>query len=373
MKNQFCCNATKRWVVKIGSSLITDIELGINVKRMTSWAQQIAALKDDGIEIVLVSSGSILEGMKRLSWKSRPHEVHLLQVAAAVGQMGLIRTYETAFEEFGYQTAQILLTNADLANRRRYLNARNTLRTLLEMGIVPIVNENDTVATDEIRFGDNDNLAGLITNIVDADIFVILTDQSGLYDSDPRVKPNAKLIACSHSCDDSLDAYAGTGSALGRGGMRTKIEAARTAARSGAATVIASGHVHDQLQRIHANDINGTLLLPPTQRKSGHKQWLAGQLRISGKVHLDHGAGNALLQNGGSLLPVGVTKVEGDFKRGDLIACLSANSQEIARGLVNYDAQEANSIKGCRTSQIEQVLGYVRDHELIHRDNMVIM
>ena len=373
MTQQFDCSKAKRWVVKVGSSLITNVESGINADRIRSWANQIASLKDQGLEIVLVSSGSIVEGMKRLGWKERPHEVHLLQVAAAVGQMGLVRTYEIAFEQFHYQTAQVLLTNADLSNRTRYLNARNTLRTLLEMNIVPVVNENDTVTTDEIKFGDNDNLAGLVTNIVDADLLVILTDQTGLYDEDPRINPAANLIREAQTHDESLDAVVGPGSQYGRGGMLTKLEAARKAARSGAATVIASGLEHNQLQKIHSSEFDGTLLLSQTGRITSHKQWLAGRLRISGKLHLDQGAVSALLDQGGSLLPVGVRQVEGNFKRGDLVVCLNTESREIARGLINYDSDEANNIKGRRTDRIENILGYVRDHELIHRDNMVIM
>ena len=373
MTDRFDCSAAKRWVVKIGSSLITNIESGINVDLIHAWAGQIAALKAQGVEVVLVSSGSIVEGMKRLGWKDRPHEVHRLQVAAAVGQMGLVRTYETAFEKFGYRTAQILLTNADLADRRRYLNARNTLRTLLEMGIIPIVNENDTVATDEIRLGDNDTLAGLVTNIVDAELLVILTDQVGLYDEDPRINPNASLIRHAKSHDNALQNAAGPGSVLGRGGMRTKLQAAKGAARSGAATVIASGTEPKQLQKIRLNEFDGTLLSPSAARIAAHKQWLAGRLRISGKLHLDQGAVKALLDQKRSLLPVGVKQVEGKFSRGDLVVCVSPESTEIARGLVNYDFHEANQIKGCRSERIEKLLGYVREPEMIHRDNLVTL
>ncbi len=373
MTDSFDYGATRRWVVKVGSSLITNIETGINVARIHAWAKQIAELKDSGVEVVLVSSGSVMEGMKRLGWSERPHEVHLLQVAAAVGQMGLVRTYEIAFEEFGYQTAQILLTNADLSDRARYLNARNTVRTLLEMGIIPIVNENDTVTTDDIKFGDNDNLAGLVTNIVDADLLVILTDQMGLYEADPRTHPTARLIEQASPHDKSLDQVVGPSSQYGRGGMLTKLEAARKAARSGAATFIASGLIEDQLQKIFANRSKGTLLLSGTGRIAAHKQWLAGRLRVAGQLYLDQGAVNALLDEGRSLLSVGVRQIEGDFKRGDLVVCLNTEEREIARGLINYDVEEAVRIKGHRTDSIESVLGYVRDHELIHRDNMVIM
>ncbi len=373
MNDAFNFGATRRWVVKVGSSLITNIETGINVDRIYSWAKQIAELKHAGVEVVLVSSGSVVEGMKRLGWSERPHEVHMLQVAAAVGQMGLVRTYEIAFEKHGYQTAQILLTNADLSDRGRYLNARNTIRTLLEMRIIPIVNENDSVATDDIKFGDNDNLAGLVTNLVDADLLVILTDQTGLYDSDPRINANANLIRQAHPHDESLDSVVGPSSQYGRGGMLTKLEAARKAARSGAATFIASGMTDSQLQKIFACEAEGTLLLSRTGRIAAHKQWLAGRLRIAGKLYLDQGAAEALLAQGRSLLSVGVRQVEGNFSRGDLVACMDPNFREIARGLINYDAQEASQIKGQRTDRIESTLGYVRDLELIHRDNMVIL
>ncbi len=370
---KFDCSTANRWVVKIGSSLITDVRMGINIERVQSWARQISSLKKDDVELVLVSSGSIVEGMKRLGWEKRPHEVHLLQVAAAVGQMGLVRTYEVAFEKYGYQTAQILLTNGDLSNRGRYLNARNTLRTLLEIGIVPVVNENDTVTTEEIKFGDNDNLAGLVANLVGADLMVILTDQKGMYESDPRQDQNAKLIQVAESNDKRLDQFAGPSFAFGRGGMQTKLEAARKAARSGAATVIASGLKPNQLQDIRYNQIDGTLLYSQDGGITALKQWLAGPLKAAGKLYLDEGAVNALLEQGRSLLPVGVDKVEGTFDRGDLVVCMNLDGKEIARGLINYDVTEARQIQGCRTDQIELVLGYIRNHELIHRNNLVIM
>ena len=373
MSGRFDASTAERWVVKVGSSLITDVEFGINLERIQSWARQIANLKRDGVEIALVSSGSIVEGMKRLGWTERPHEVHLLQVAAAVGQMGLVGTYETEFQKYDYHTAQILLTNADLADRARYLNVRNTLRTLLELKVVPVVNENDTVTTDEIQFGDNDNLAGLVTNIVDADLLVILTDQQGLYEEDPRNNPSANMVSHAWCDEEFLDKAVGPSSKFGRGGMTTKLEAARKAARSGAATIIASGLERNQLEKIRANEIDGTLLQSRTGRITAHKQWLAGGLRVTGKLHLDQGAADAILKQGRSLLPVGVRAVEGKFNRGDLVTCLNTDSKEIARGLVNYSSDEANNIKRCQTSSIESILGYVRDQELIHRNNMVIM
>ena len=370
---EFDCSKTKRWVLKIGSSLITDVSAGLNTERIQYWAKQIDELKQQGVEIVLVSSGSIVEGMKRLGWITRPHEIHLLQVAAAVGQMGLVRTYEAEFEKFNYQTAQVLLTNADLANRSRYLNARNTLRKLLELGIIPVVNENDTVVTDEIRLGDNDTLASLVANIVDADLLVILTDQPGLFDKDPRSNQDAKLIHHAESEDKALLDVAGPSSSYGRGGMVTKVEAARKAARSGAATVIASGLDPVQLANIYANRFTGTLLAPRSGKLAARKQWLAGSLRASGKLYLDNGATEALMNKGRSLLPVGVKKVEGNFNRGDLVVCICPDSREIAKGLTNYNSADAEKLKGQRSDQIQQLLGYIGEHEMIHRDNLVIM
>ncbi len=373
MSSQFNCSTAKRWVVKIGSSLITDVTAGINVERIQNLAKQIADLKADGIEIVVVSSGSIVEGMQRLGWQNRPHEVHLLQVAAAVGQMGLIRHYETAFEQYKYKTAQILLTNADLESRSRYLNARNTLRSLLEFNTIPIVNENDTVATDEIRLGDNDTLAGLVANLVEAELLVILTDQDGLFEQDPREKPSARLVTVDNSMNEALRQMAGPGTAYGRGGMRTKVEAARRAAQSGTATVIGSGLDDAQLRKIHANQCTGTLLIPPHRRLDARQLWLAGQLRVLGTLTLDDGAANALARSGSSLLPVGVTHVEGKFGRGDLVVCRNSQNREIAKGLVNYSSDEADRLKGKHSNRIVEILEYVREPELIHRDNMVLV
>ena len=373
MTRSFDCTTARRWVLKIGSSLITDIRAGINTDRVHSWAQQIAALKQQGVEIIVVSSGSIVEGMKRLGWEKRPHEIHLLQVAASVGQMGLVQAYESAFAKFDYRTAQVLLTNADLANRSRYLNARNALRALLQLQVIPIVNENDTVVTDEIRLGDNDTLAGLVTNLVDADLLVLLTDQDGLYDCDPRHNPKAQLIELADSEDDSLKEMAGPGSSYGRGGMQTKLNAARRAADSGAATVIASGFDQNQLHNIHANRFHGTLLVPRTGRIAARKQWLAGRLRESGTLHIDDGAARALREHGRSLLPVGVKSIEGNFRRGDLVLCVSSDLRPVAKGLINYDSDEANILKGHQSHKFEALLGYLGDPEFIHRDNMVIV
>lgn len=373
MNADFDISGMRRWVLKIGSSLITDVSAGLNERRINSWVRQVDDLKNNGLEIVIVSSGSIVEGMKRLGWRERPTELHLLQVAAAVGQMGLVRAYESAFDQFGHQTAQVLLTNADIANRSRYLNARNTLRKLLELGIIPIVNENDTVVTDEIRLGDNDTLASLVANIVDADLLIILTDQNGLYESDPRYDSSAKLIKRAQSNDPNILKFAGPGNALGRGGMATKVEAARKAARSGAATVIASGLDDVQLQKIYKNEFTGTLLLPKSGRMAARKQWIAGNLHASGTLHLDPGAVKALAVEGRSLLPVGIKSVEGTFDRGDLVVCVCPESKEIAKGLTNYNSTEADKLKGHRSDRIEQLLGYGGEHEIIHRDNLVLM
>ncbi len=373
MTEQFRCSSAKRWVVKIGSSLITDVNSGINVRRIERWAEQMASLKHQGTEFVIVSSGSIVEGLKRLGWKKRPHEIHLLQAAASVGQMGLVRHYEAAFEKHGFRTAQILLTNADLSNRARYLNARNTLRTLLELGIVPIVNENDTVVNDEIRLGDNDTLAGMVVDIVDAELLAILTDQDGLYDRDPRTDSNASLVQTADSLDTSLRKMAGPGTTYGRGGMRTKIEAARRAARSGAATIIASGLNARQLEEIKSGEFTGTLLVPKEGKMAARKRWLAGRVRESGTLVLDDGAVEALTNHGRSLLPVGVQKVFGHFDRGDLVICKSQQHHEIAKGLVNYNSEESDRLKGQHTDRIKELLGYVGEHELIHRDNMVVV
>jgi len=323
--------------------------------------------------VVLVSSGSIVEGMQRLGWQRRPHALYQLQAAAAVGQMGLVQMYESAFQRFGLHTAQVLLTDADLADRVRYLNARTTLRVLLELSVIPIVNENDTVVNDEIRFGDNDTLAALVTNLVEAEVLVILTDQDGLFDKDPRIDANCTLIGEAQAGDRALEAMAGCGKALGRGGMLTKVRAAEKAARSGAATVIASGNAADILLRLRDGETLGTLLTPVTGRWAARKQWLAGQLNVRGKLQLDAGAVAVLRDSGRSLLPVGVTAVDGAFQRGELVACLGPDGGEVARGLINYDANETARIIGKSSDQIEGILGYVDEPELIHRDNMVIL
>jgi glutamate 5-kinase len=364
----------RRWVVKIGSALLTADGKGLDSDAISSWCAQMAKLRAQGIEIVLVSSGAVAEGVARLGWSERPHTLHELQAAAAVGQMGLVQAYESCFQQFGLHTAQILIGHDDISARDRYLNARGTLTTLLALGVIPVVNENDTVVTDEIRFGDNDTLGALVANLIDADALIILTDQSGLFESDPRNNPAAKLISQALVSDSSLEEMAG-GSAgtLGRGGMVTKVRAAKLAARSGANTVIVGGRIDDVLLRLAAGEELGTLLLAEQKPLVARKQWLAGMLKVMGSVQLDDGAVRVLKASGRSLLPVGVTAVSGGFKRGDLVACVDAEGGEVARGLVNYSASEALQIMGRASQEIKALLSYEGDEELIHRDNLVVL
>lgn len=371
--NRAVAKEAKRWVVKIGSALLTDDGAGLDRKAIDGWVSQIATLLDQGNEIVLVSSGAIAEGMARLGWPKRPDRIDELQAAAAVGQMGLIQAYESSFERFSRGTAQILLDHDDLANRQRYLNARGVLKKLMELGVVPIVNENDTVVTDEIRFGDNDTLAALVANLIDADLLVILTDKDGLYSANPDQDASAKLVSQAQANDDSLDALAGdTLSGLGRGGMVTKLQAARLAARSGCNTVIAGGRNEEVLLKVARGDVIGTLLSASQKPIAARKQWLAGRLQVKGQLILDAGAVAVLSKQGRSLLPVGVKGVSGEFSRGDLVSCVNEQGAEIARGLVNYSAAETLQIKGKGTELIIEVLGYREDDELINRDNMVV-
>ena len=365
---------SKRLVVKVGSSLVTNGGAGLDHEAIATWAAQIAALKAMGREVVLVSSGAIAEGIQRLGWKKRPSAVHELQAAAAVGQMGLVQVYETCFRKHGLHTAQILLTHDDLADRKRYLNARSTLRTLLELNTIPIINENDTVVTEEIRFGDNDTLGALVTNLIDADALVILTDQNGLYSADPRKDPAAQLVGEARAGDPALETMAGgAGSDIGRGGMLTKILAAKRAARSGAHTVIAWGREPDVLIRLAQGEAIGTQLIAGEMKTVARKQWLADHLQVGGNLTLDDGAVNALRKGGKSLLPIGVSALSGDFERGEVVTCVDAKGREIARGLVNYSAQETHKIMRRPSSEIESVLGYVDEPELIHRDNLVLL
>lgn len=374
MKNRQQLGQDRRWVIKVGSSLVTNEGRGLDNQAIGRWVDQVAELRHQGKELILVSSGSVAEGMVRLGWKRRPHGLYALQAAAAVGQMGLVQAYETHFQRHGLHTAQVLLTHDDLVDRQRYLNARTTLRTLLELGVVPVVNENDTVATEEIRFGDNDTLAGLVANLVEADLLIILTDQDGLYDSDPRFDSGAQLIHEADAGDPELERVASSrGGALGRGGMYTKVRAATRAARSGTSTIIASGRGENTLFSIHRGDQVGTLLHSVQEPMAARKQWLAGQLQVRGRLTLDAGAVRVLRESGRSLLPVGVTGVDGDFERGELVACIGPEGDEVARGLVNYSAEEARKIAGAPTDRIEALLGYVTEPELIHRDDFVLV
>jgi glutamate 5-kinase len=363
----------KRWVIKIGSALLTNNGAGLDRNAIDGWVDQIADLLLQGKEVVLVSSGAIAEGIVRLGWQNRPDSIHELQAAAAVGQMGLVQAYESSFQRFDRLTAQILLDHDDMANRQRYLNARGVLQTLMSLTVVPIVNENDTVVTDEIRFGDNDSLAALVANLIDADILVILTDKDGLYSANPDLKLDARLISQAMATDASLDALAGGSSGtLGRGGMVTKLQAARLAARSGCSTIIVGGRNANILHQVAAGDEVGTLLSAGQKPLAARKQWLAGHLQVKGQLVLDAGAVKVLTQQGRSLLAVGVRQVVGTFTRGDLVSCVNADGVEIARGLVNYNANEAALIQGQSTESIAGILGYLEDDELIHRDNLVV-
>ncbi len=364
----------KRCVIKIGSALLTNDGAGLNVAGIRNWVAQIARLRQQGVEVVLVSSGAVAEGMCRLGMSRRPDTLHELQAAAAVGQMGLIHTYESAFSEYDLHTAQVLLTHDDLSNRQRYLNARNTVRSLLDLQVIPVINENDTVVTDEIRFGDNDTLAALVANLIEADYLLILTDQNGLFDRNPREHADATLIEEAAAEDNRLAAMAeGGAGALGRGGMATKVSAARLAARSGTSTVIAAGLETGVITRVFAGEKLGTLLYAQRSPETARKQWLAGHLQVKGTLVLDDGAVNTLRQSGSSLLAVGVRKVEGDFSRGEMVRCVSLQGEEVARGLVNYSASETGKIMGKPSNDIESVLGYMDEPELIHRDNLVLV
>ncbi len=363
----------RRLVVKVGSALVTNNGAGLASEFIEELAQQIARLRGSGHKVLLVSSGAIAAGMQRLGWTARPHAMHELQAAAAVGQMGLVQAYETCFAQYGLKTAQILLTHEDLADRGRYLNARSTLITLLELGVVPIINENDTVVTDEIRFGDNDTLGALVANLVEAEALVILTDQAGLFTADPRKDPAATLVVEHRADDPALEAMAGgAGSSISRGGMITKVKAAQRAARSGAHTLIASGRETDVLSRLAHGEALGTLLFASATPLAARKQWLADHLQLAGSLILDEGAAKALA-SGKSLLPVGVTTVEGEFERGAAVACRDANGREVARGLSNYSSSEARRIARAPSSEIEAILGYLDEPEIIHRDNLVLL
>lgn len=363
----------RRIVVKVGSSLVTNEGRGLDEAAIGEWSRQLAALAADGREVIMVSSGAIAEGMKRLGWTTRPHELDKLQAAAAVGQMGLAQMYETKLREQGMASAQVLLTHADLADRERYLNARSTLLTLLGLRVLPVINENDTVVNDEIKFGDNDTLGALVANLVEADLLVILTDQKGLYSADPRKDPAARFIQEARAGDAGLEAMAGgAGSSIGKGGMITKVLAAKRAAGSGASTVIAWGREPDCLLRLARGEIIGTLLVAPTQKSQARKRWMADHLQLRGAVTVDAGAAAKLREEGKSLLPIGMTAVDGDFHRGEVIAVRDPSGQEIARGLANYAAPEARILCRKPSSEIERLLGYMAEPEMIHRTNLVV-
>ena len=363
----------KRIVVKVGSSLVTNEGRGLHEEAIAQWCEPLAALVNDGREVVMVSSGAIAEGMKRLGWATRPKDVSQLQAAAAVGQMGLVQMYETKLRQQGLTSAQVLLTHEDLAHRERYLNARTTLLTLLSHKVIPVINENDTVVNEEIKFGDNDTLGALVANLIDADLYVILTDQKGLYTADPRNDPTAQFVHIAQAGDLSLEKMAGgAGSSIGKGGMITKILAAKRAAGSGASTVIAWGREPNALLRLMQGEAIGTLLVAQTAKQQARKQWMADHLQLAGSVTVDEGAAKRLQGGKVSLLPVGMTAVQGDFSRGDVIAIVDTNGAEIARGLANYAAAEARLICRKSSSEFETLLGYTAEAEMVHKDNLVL-
>ncbi len=363
----------KRWVVKIGSALLTNDGKGLDLMRIHQWVGQIAALREQGVEVVLVSSGAVAAGMSRLGWGSRPDSMELLQAAAAVGQTKLVQTYEDLFQQHDCHTAQILLTHEDLSDRRRYLNARSTLRALLTLPVIPIVNENDTVVTDEIRFGDNDTLGALVANLVEADALILLTDQDGLFDADPRKNPDAKLISQASATDPAIKAVAGGGGALGRGGMATKVRAAALASRSGAVTVIAGGRNEQVLTRLRAGEVLGTELIPDLEPLAARKQWLAGHLQTRGELTLDAGAAKALTEQGKSLLAVGVVAVKGRFQRGECVSLVDEKGVVLGHGLCNYDSDDAGKLVRQPSKAFESILGFMAEPELVHRDNLVLL
>ena len=364
----------RRIVVKVGSSLVTNEGRGLDATAIGEWCRQLAALRQQGREVIMVSSGAIAEGMKRLGWRTRPVEINELQAAAAVGQMGLAQMYETCLRENRLQSAQVLLTHADLADRERYLNARSTLLTLLQLGVLPVINENDTVVNDEIKFGDNDTLGALVANLIEADLLVILTDQHGLFTADPRKHPDAQLVSIGQAGDAQLEAMAGgAGSSIGKGGMLTKILAAGRAAGSGASTVLAWGREPDALLHLVQGEVEDTVLLAPTHKLQARKQWMADHLLLQGSVVVDAGAAAKLQKEGKSLLPIGMTAVSGDFRRGEVIAVRDEQGREIARGMANYASHEARLLCRKPSSQLQALLGYAAEPEMIHRDNMVLM
>lgn len=363
----------KRWVVKIGSALMTENGCGLRTDVVKVWADQIMQLRQQGIDIVIVSSGAVAAGVATLGWSKRPSALNELQAAAAVGQMGLVQVWDSCFRKEDIRTAQVLLTHEDIADRRRYLNARSSIRQLVDLGVIAIINENDTVSTEEIQFGDNDTLAGLVANLLEADLLVLLTDQDGLFNKDPRHHDDAELIVDARAGDPGLIHYAGKGGALGRGGMLSKLKAAETAAKSGATTIIANGNSDSCLLKIAKGEVIGSLLYSDQAPLAARKQWLAGHSRVSGQLILDDGAIKVLTEQGKSLLAVGVTAVQGEFKRGEVIACVDKTGKEIARGLVNYDSESSRKLMGQSSGKFQELLGYVDEPELIHRDNLILI
>ena len=374
MKDRNQLKNSRRWVVKIGSALLTAEGQGLDRTALRHWVDQLSDWRQDGHELIIISSGAVAEGMCRMGWDQRPDTLHQLQAAAAIGQMGLVQAWESCFQRRGLHTAQVLLTHDDLSSRTRYLNARSTLQALLELGVVPVVNENDAVATDELRFGDNDTLAALVANLIEADLLLLLTDQDGLFDADPRQHADARLIEKARVSDPRLDQVAGSsGGILGRGGMFPKLRAARLAARSGTPTIIASGKQPDVIRQIAQGANIGSLLLPSQEPEAARKRWLAGQLQAKGSLTLDQGAVEKLRHSGSSLLSVGVKAVSGQFSRGDMVSCTDPQGHEIARGLINYSSAETGKICGQPSHRFEEILGYMDEEELIHRDNLVLL
>ncbi len=373
MSRRDLVTSSRRWVVKIGSALLTNDGKGLDAQAITEWVAHIAGLSKRGYEVVVVSSGSIAAGMSLLGWNERPTALNELQAAAAVGQSSLIKVYEQAFQKYNIQTAQVLLDHDDLSHRERYLNARSTLRTLTGLNVVPIVNENDTIVTDEIRFGDNDSLGALVANLVDADTLCILTDQDAMYDSDPRKNALAKVLVERSAFDETLDGMAGDSGLLGTGGMASKVRAARLAARSGANTIIVGGRIENVIERVSRGEQLGTLLYSDCEPIAARKHWLAGNMQPQGELVLDDGAIEVLCNEGSSLLAVGVVSVKHEFARGDLVLCIDLQGNQVARGLVNYSSAEINKLKGHSSDKIENILGFKFGDELIHRDDLVLV
>ncbi len=372
MKQRADLKQARRIVIKIGSALLTDDGKGLDQTAIDRWVDEMATLRKQGKEIILVSSGAVAAGMNRLGWSNRPHALHELQAAAAVGQMSLVKAWENSFQRYNLHTALVLLTHDDLTDRKRYLNARSTITTLTTMGVIPVVNENDTVAFDELRLGDNDTLAARVSNAVEADLLILLTDQNGLFTADPRKSTDAKLITEGMADDPQFEDMAGDSGALGQGGMSTKIRAAKLAARCGASTMIASGRTQNIINRVLNGDNIGTLLKPSTDPIPARKRWLAGQLTATGTLTLDQGAAKALTDAGRSLLPIGVTACDGEFQRGELVVCIDSNGDEIARGLINYSSNQTRNIMGFASNELEKQLGFIDEAELIHRDNLTL-